>query len=355
MDKAGRLKKFLRSKTITLVIILLVIVLFFWYVSPKHSYLSVRNITSILNSMVLYILFAVGVSMPILFGEFDLSPGYVGTAAGALMAKLLTEVGVPWYFVVVLCLLLGIAFGILNAVLINKFRIQSFIATLAVGSFLARGVALIVSGGRPINIDEPVIVWVGTYKIGGIVPVAVVISLAVILIYGIILAKTLFGRSIYLCGGGRQAARLAGLNPEKLSYILFANSGMLGALAGIIFAARLKTGDLTGTNSYSFPAVTAVIFGGISFGGGSGNMLGCFLGLLIINGFNNGLTIMRVTSYWQDVASGILLILALTLDYYRNRRPIGTDIPRAERRDRRGGAEKVKETEQAGGRIGTIS
>lgn len=345
MDNAGRVKKFLRSKTVTLVVILLVIVLFFWYVSPKHSYLSVRNITSILNSMVLYILFAVGVSMPILLGEFDLSPGYVGTAAGALMAKLLTDIGVSWYIVVSLCLLLGIAFGILNALLINKFRIQSFIATLAVGSFIAKGVALIVSGGRPINIDESVIVWVGTFKIGGIVPVAVVISLAVILIYGVILAKTKFGRSIYLCGGSRQAARLAGLNPERLSYILFANSGMLGALAGMIFAARLKTGDLTGTNSYSFPAVTAVIFGGISFGGGTGNMLGCFLGLLIINGFNNGLTIMRVTSYWQDVASGFLLLVALTLDYIRNRRPVGTETPRAHRRDPRDAAEKVKETE----------
>jgi ribose/xylose/arabinose/galactoside ABC-type transport system permease subunit len=332
-----------------------VIVLFFWFVSPKHSYLSLRNITSILNSMVLYILFAVAVSMPIILGEIDLSPGFVGTAAGATMAKLLTEVGVPWYAVIPICLLLGIAFGLINALLINKFRIQSFIVTLAVGSFIARGESLIVSGGRPINIEDPVVVWIGTYKIAGIVPVTIVISLAVILIYGIILAKTKFGRSIYLCGGGRKAARLAGLHPERLSYILFANSGMLGALAGILFAARLKTGDLTGTNSYAFPAVTAVIFGGISFGGGSGNMLGCFLGLLIINGFNNGLTIMRVTSYWQDVASGILLLVALTLDYFRNRRSVGSGTPRAQRRDPRVAVEKVKETEQAGGRSGTIS
>ena len=345
MDNTGRVKKFLRSKTLTLVVILLLIVLFFWVVSPKHSYLSIRNITSILNSMVLYILFAVGVSMPILLGEFDLSPGYVGTAAGALMAKLLTEVGVPWYIVIPSCLLLGLGFGILNALLINKFRIQSFIATLAVGSFGAKGVSLIVSGGRPINIEDPVIVSIGTYKIGGIVPVTVVISLVVILIYGIILAKTKFGRSIYLCGGGRKAARLAGLNPERLSYILFANSGMLGALAGILFAARLKTGDLSGTNAYSFPAVTAVIFGGISFGGGSGNMLGCFLGLLIINGFNNGLTIMRVTSYWQDVASGILLLLALALDYFRNNRRGWLESPKVQRRHQRGTAEKVNDTE----------
>jgi ribose/xylose/arabinose/galactoside ABC-type transport system permease subunit len=344
MDNGGRVIKFLRSKIVTLILILLVIVFFFWVVSPKHSYLSLRNITSILNSMVLYILFAVAVSMPIILGELDLSPGFVGTAAGATMAKLLTEVGVAWYVVIPICLLLGIAFGLFNALLINKFRIQSFIVTLAVGSFIARGESLIVSGGRPINIEDPVVVWIGTYKIAGIIPVTVVISLAVILIYGIILAKTKFGRSIYLCGGGRKAARLAGLNPERLSYILFANSGMLGALAGILFAGRLKTGDLAGTNAYSFPAITAVIFGGMSFGGGSGNMFGCFLGLLIINGFNNGLTIMRVTSYWQEIASGILLLLALTLDFFRNRRG-GLETPRAQRRPPLTAGTKTQEAE----------
>jgi len=320
MEIADKTRKFVRSKTFTLFIILLLIILFFWYFSPNHSYLSIRNITSILNSMVLYILFVVGVSMPILLGEFDLSPGYVGTAAGAMLATLLSVSGIPWFIVIIIGLLLGIAFGTINAVLINRFRIQSFIVTLAVGSFLARGVSLIVPSGKPINIDDPVIVWVGTYKIGDIVPVTVIISLLVVIVYGIILAKTEFGRSIYLCGGNKQAARLSGLNPKRISYILFANSGMLGALAGMLFAARLKTGDLSGTNSYAFPSVTAVIFGGISFGGGTGNMLGCFLGLLIINGFNNGLTIMRVTSYWQDVASGVLLLLALTIDFFTNKR-----------------------------------
>ena len=325
MDSTSKTRKFLRSKSFTLLIILLLIVFFFWYFSPNHSYLGVRNITNILNSMVLYILFAVAVSMPIIFGEFDLSPGYIGTAAGATMATLLTATSIPWYLVVLICLALGVVFGIINAVLINEFRIQSFIATLAVGSFIARGVSYIIPSGRPIYFEDPVLGWVGTYKIGifgndNLIPVTVIISLLVIVFYGIILAKSKFGRNVYLCGGGRQAARLAGLKPKKLSYILFANSGMLGALAGILFAARLKTGDLLGTNSYSFPAVTACIFGGISFGGGTGNMMGCFLGLLIINGFSNGLTIMRVTSYWQDVASGILLLIALTIDYFSNRR-----------------------------------
>ena len=332
MNKTVRLKKFLKSKEFTLVCILIVIMAFFWYFSPNHSYFSVRNITNILNSMVLYILFAVAVSFPIILGEFDLSPGYSGTAAGALMTILLSATAVPWFIAVILGLLLGIGFGLLNALLVNKFRIQSFIATLAVGSFIARGVAYIVAEGKTIDITDPVIVWIGTYRIGGLVPITVIISLVVIIIYGIILAKTKFGRSVYLCGGSRQAARLAGLKPKKMSYIVFANSGMLGALGGMLYDARLKSGNLDGTSSYAFPAVTAAIFGGISFGGGSGNMFGCFLGLFIINGFNNGLVILRVSSFWQDVASGVLLLIALTIDYFTSgkagragrRQPSGT-------------------------------
>ena len=195
MDTADKTRKFLRSKSFTLLVILLLIVLFFWFFSPNHSYLGVRNITNILNSTVLYILFAVAVSMPIIFGEFDLSPGYIGTAAGATMATLMTESSLPWYLIVLICLLLGIAFGIINAVLINEFRIQSFIATLAVGSFIARGVSYIIPSGRPIYFEDPVMGWIGTYRIGifgadNLIPITVIISLLVIVVYGIILAKT---------------------------------------------------------------------------------------------------------------------------------------------------------------------
>ena len=323
--------KFFKSKIFILLCFLLLVVFYFWNASTNNSFVSVRNITSILNSMVLYILFAIGVAFVVLLGEFDLSAGYVGTAAGATMAALLAGSAIPWFLVIPVCLLIGIVFGLFNALLVNKFRIQSFIATLAVGSFVARGFSYIVSGGRPINISNPAIEWLGTYRISGVVPVTVVISLALIIVYGIILSKTKFGRSIYLCGGNREAARLAGLNPKRLSYILFANSGMLGALAGVLFAARLKSGNLDGTNDYSFPAVTAVIFGGISLGGGTGNMLGCFLGLLIINSFNNGLVIMRVSPYWQGVASGVLLLFALTLDYVLNLYSKKVRIPKNEK------------------------
>jgi ribose/xylose/arabinose/galactoside ABC-type transport system permease subunit len=314
------LKKYFKSNTFTLTILLILIVAFFWAASPGRSYLSLINVTNILNSMVLFTLFAIGEALLIISGSVDLSPGYIGTASGALMTAVLANTGLPWFVALLLGLALGCVFGLINALLVNELGFQAFIATLTVGSFVAKGFAYILVDGKVIPIKNRVIVWIGTGRLFGIVPFTVILSLLMILIYGIILAKTVFGRTIYLCGGNSQAARLAGLNPRRLSYILFANSGVLGALAGILYDARLKSGNLDGTNNYAFPAVTAVILGGVSFGGGTGNMFGCFLGLLIINSFNNGLTVMGVTPYWQSVASGVLLLLALTLDYLANRR-----------------------------------
>jgi len=328
--------RFIRSRAFLLTILLVLMIAFFWYFSPNNSYLRITNIVSILNSMVLFMTFAVAVSFPILLGEFDLSPGYIGTAAGAVLATILYETGIPWFVAVIVCLIMGIVFGLINALLINKFLIQSFIATLAVGSFIARGISLIVPSGRTLRIDHPVFDWIGDTRIWGIVPVTVVMSLIVIIVYGIILSRTDFGRSIYLCGGNRQAARLAGLNPKRLSYIVFANSGMLGALAGVLLAARIKTGNLDGTNAYAFPTVTAAIFGGISFGGGSGSMLGCFLGLLVLCSFQNGLQIMRFSPHWQSIAAGALLLLALSLDYISRRRTMKLEVKKMSKTTEKG-------------------
>jgi ribose/xylose/arabinose/galactoside ABC-type transport system permease subunit len=292
----------------------------FWAFSKNHSYLGLINIRNILNSMVIYTLLAVGGGFVIIAGEIDLSPGYVGTTAGAVMAALLSDTGLPWFVAVPLCLGIGVAFGIVNAFLINELKIQSFIATLAIGSFVAGGLSYIVVGGKTLEITDEVITLIGTGRIAEFIPYTIIISIAVILIYGIILAKTKFGRSVYLVGGGKEASRLAGISPRLMSYILFANSGMLGALAGILYDARLKAGNLVGTNHYVFPALTAAVLGGLALGGGKGDMLGCFLGLLIISGFNNGLVILGVSPFWQNVASGLLLLLALTLDYFTKRR-----------------------------------
>ncbi len=307
--------RFMKTKIFTLLLLLAVVVVFFQFMSPGNSFLSATNIKNILDSMVIYMLFAIGSGMLIISGYIDLSPGFIGVFAGIMVGSLL-GIGMPWYLSAFLCIAAGAVFGLFNALLIDMLRIQAFIATLATGSFIAKGIAMLITNGGVLTISDPAIVWMGSGKLPGGIPVAIIISLTLMIIFGVILSKTKFGRSIYLCGGNMTAARFSGLNPRKLTYILFAINGALGALAGVIYSGRMLIANFTGTSNYAFPAITAAILGGISFGGGSGGMFGCFLGLLIINGFNNGLTIIGVPPYWQSVFSGVLLLLALAFDYF---------------------------------------
>ena len=135
--------------------------------------------------------------------------------------------------------------------------------------------------------------------------------------FGIILAKTRFGRSIYVIGGNKEAARLAGLNPQKISSMLFMITGALAALGGIILAARMNSGQPAAANGLEFDAITAAILGGIAFTGGVGTLFGTVLGVLILQGFNTGLIMMNVPSFWQLVAKGMLLFIALAFDLLR--------------------------------------
>lgn len=314
-----KLDKFRKSNLFPLVVLLLIIIFFFQLASPNFAYLKVANIRNILSAMVLYTLLSIAVGLLIIFGEIDLSPGYTGAVPGVILAAILAKGALPWYVVIVICLLTGVAFGLLNAVLVNELKIQSFIATLATGSFVAGGLTYIVVDSKTVFFDDDAVKFIFTGRIGGVVPITIIIALLAIVIYGVILAKTKFGRSIYLCGGNRDAARLAGINPKKISYILFINSGFLGAVCGVVYTGRIMAGNLIGPANYTFPAITAAILGGFSFGGGTGNMLGCFLGLAIMNGFNNGLIIMSVSPFWQSAASGAILLLALTVDYFSSK------------------------------------
>jgi len=316
----ARIDRFTMSNLFPLVILVVLIVILFQLISPNFSYLKVANIRNILSTMVLYTLLSIAVGLLVIFGEIDLSPGYTGGVAGVILAGILSVGGGPWYLVIVLSLLAGIGFGLVNAVLVNELKIQSFIATLATGSFIGRGLTYIIVDSKTVFFDNETVKTIFTGRIGDVFPYTIIIALVAIVVYGIILGKTKFGRSIYLCGGNRAAARLAGINPRKISYILFANSGFLGALAGVVFTGRIMAGNLIGPSNYTFPSITAAILGGFSFGGGTGNMLGCFLGLLIMNGFNNGLIVMGVSNFWQSAASGAILLLALTVDYFSSKR-----------------------------------
>jgi ribose/xylose/arabinose/galactoside ABC-type transport system permease subunit len=318
-SSATWIKKFIRSKMFTLLLLLILIIVFFTIVT-NGQYIGLRNIKNIFASLTVAALLTIGAGCLIISGQMDLSTGALGTSAALVFGTFLTTMGMPWPVALLLALILCALFGLMNAALINELGFPGFITTMASAS-IATGAGLIVTGAKAVKISDEVIVYIGTGKIfNGFLPISIFIALAAFIGFGVMLKKTKFGRSIYLVGGNAQAARLAGLNPKRVSYILFANSSVMGGLAGILLAASLKSATNAGVTGNQFTGMTAAILGGVSFGGGAGGMGGAFMGLLILNAFNNGMTtIPGLDSFWRMAASGALLLFALTLDVVSQR------------------------------------
>lgn len=312
------MKKFVKSKMFTLLIFLALLVLVVTLASGGN-FIRIANISQILDQMFVTAMLTIGAAMLLISGQLDLSTGAVGTMAGMMCAFLLKNAQWPLVPTLIITLALSAVIGILNAVLINEFRFPGFIATLATAS-IAEGITYMFTGGITINMTNEVIKTVGSGKIGGVLPISVVVLIAAFFIYGMILSRSKFGRYVYLIGGNLTASHLAGVNTKKISYILFVNSSILGALAGIILSGRVSSAVSTGIMAQQFAGITAAILGGVAFGGGAGGMGGAFMGLLILTAFSNGMVVLRFDPYWRQVVSGLILLFALMLDFISSRR-----------------------------------
>jgi len=301
-----------RTKMIALVSLLAAIVVIYTIISGGR-FVSPKNTRNILQSTVVVSLLTIGAGTLMIAGYIDLSLGGIGSMCAMLTAYLL-KVDVPWPVAVLAGLAMGGIWGAFNAVLVNELRFQPFIATLATAS-ITLGFASIISGGKQIDIFEPALKVIGGGRLFDFIPYSLIISLFALLVYGVMLKNTKFGRSVYLIGGNPDASRLAGLRPKRVSYLLFINAGCLAALAGILLAGRLQTANTVGISSSQFSGITAAVLGGISFGGGVGGMGGALIGILILSCFNNGMTVVDVSPYWQTIASGLLLLFALMVDF----------------------------------------
>lgn len=282
----------------------------------KNSYFSKNNIMNILVSCSVVGLVAIGETYLMIAGQIDMSCGSVSAFSGVLVALLLQD---GWGMVpaILVTLLVGVVIGLVNAFLVTKMEISFFIATLATQSIF-RGLAFIIGGGKSIGVSNQAFLKIGTTRILGIY-LPIIIFLVFFLVFALILAKTRFGRSIYMVGGNKTAARLAGIQPKKVVGGLFVLSAVMAALGGIILAARMNSGQPSASEALAFDAVTGCVLGGIAMSGGIGNMTGAFIGLLIMQGFNNGLSVLGVQSFWQEVAKGLLLIVALAFDLLRRK------------------------------------
>lgn len=313
-DKPKILKMIGGDKLVLIAAIVLVFVLF---TTLNKNFLSWTNIVNILVAASLVGMVAIGHTYLIIAMQNDLSPGSLAALSGVTVALLL-KANVPIIIAIPITLCVGALVGVFNAWMVNKIHIEAFIATL-VSQMIVRGAAYIICDGKPVSISNQSFNKLGSARVLDI-PVAVWLMLICILIFGFILAKTKFGRSVYAIGGNIQAARLAGLNPERIILICFIMIGVLTSMGGIVFSARMNAGQPAANINLEFDAITAVILGGVSFAGGVGDMTGTFIGIILIQAFNTGLTMVNVSSFWQYVARGALLLFALTSDYLRKKR-----------------------------------
>lgn len=304
------------------ILIALAIIILFWSLSPATSsvFLQTKNILNVLRQISTNALLACGMTMVIILGGIDLSVGAIIALSGCVSAGCVLFYNLPVVVSMVIGILIGVAFGALNGILICKTTIPPFIVTLATMN-IARGLSKVYTGGNPLGVSNDEWKFIGAGYTAGI-PNPVWIMLVVLVISSIILNKTKFGRHLYAVGGNIRAARFSGINVEKTQFIVYVLSGLLAGLAGIITASRMYTGSPNAGDSAEMDAIAAVIVGGTSMSGGIGNIGGTFIGCLIIGFINNGLNLMNVDSFWQYVIKGVVILSAVLIDFLRSKRKI---------------------------------
>ncbi len=312
----SRIKKTLLSENTGLIIALFAMVVVFGLIEP--NFISTRSFKNILTFASLTGLIAIGESMLLIGGYMDLSPGSTAAFAG-VSAALFLQAGIPTPIVIVLVILIGALVGVCNAFFVTQLKISPFIVTLAAQSIL-RGFSYIISNGEAILISDKSFLSMGKGGFGEFFTFPILILGVAFIIFAIVLKRTRFGREIYIVGGNPTAARLSGISTKKTTYKLFIIMGVLAAIGGMVLAARMNSGQPQACLNLEFDGITAAILGGVAMSGGFGAMSGTLIGLFILQGFNSGLIMVNVQSFWQLVARGALLLLALSFDFLRSKK-----------------------------------
>ncbi len=306
------LKTAVKDKIGLILALILIIVIF--SVLTDYKYFTKDNVINILIASSIVGVVVIGECFLLITGHVDLSPGSVAAFSGVLVAILLSK-NVPLLLAIPIVIIVGLCIGYLNSIFVNKIKLEFFIATLASMSIF-RGLAYIICGGKAVFVTNKTFLKLGAGRIGGI-PIPVIIFIVMFVIFTIVLSRTRFGRNVYMVGGNATAAHLAGINAQKIRTKLYMMTSGFAALGGIIMAARMSSGQPMSSEGLEFDAVTAVVLGGVAMSGGVGTLGGALIGLFIMQGFNNGLMMLNVPSFWQTVSRGLLLVAALSFDYVR--------------------------------------
>jgi ribose/xylose/arabinose/galactoside ABC-type transport system permease subunit len=288
----------------------------FFSIASSHFF-DTTNFENIGRAIAIIGIVAAGETVVIISGGFDLSVGSTMAAAGMIAAYLVNHGnGLVVGFGV--ALLAGVFIGLVNGALVSYVRINPLIATLGMLS-VVRGLGFVVSSGKDVITENETFLTIGTGSVLGI-PTIVVVLIVVFLAVGAVMPRTRFGRYAYAIGSNSRAATLAGVPVKRTRLQFYALCGALAAVGGVVTVARTGVGQPSANLGAELDIITAVILGGTSLNGGRGRLAGTFLGLLVLGVLNNGLILMSVPSYWQQVVKGVILLLAVTYDELRNTR-----------------------------------
>lgn len=283
-----------------------------------QNFFSYDNFLNILRTVSTNSFLAIGVMMAIMLAGIDLTGGSLIALSGCITVITMTAINVPIWLAVILGCLTGLVVGLVNGLVISYTGMHPFIVTLAMQS-ICRGIAYLVANGSPVSTSDDSFSEIGNGYLGPI-PLPIVYMVIFLVLQFLLLNKTRIGRHVYAVGGNRTAAKYSGINIHKVEIMVYSISGLLAGFAGVVLASRMSSGQPAVGVGFETDAIAAAVLGGTSFFGGTGTVGGMFIGVLVIGVINNGLNLMHVNSFWQYVAKGAIILIAVYVDMYRTQK-----------------------------------
>lgn len=309
-------KQFKENQNLGTIVALIILIVFVSVLNP--AFLQVNNLLNLMRQLIINGFIALGMTFVILTGGIDLSVGSTLALTSAIFAGLL-QGGMPTILAILTALGLGLILGLVNGILITKGKLAPFIVTLATMTIF-RGLTLVYMDGRPIAgpKDDFAFQFLGKGQFFGI-PFQVILFIIAYLILWILLTKTSYGRKIYAVGGNEKASFISGIKIDKVKILVYVISALMAVLSGLVLTSRLNSAQPTAGSAYEMDAIAAVVLGGTSMTGGSGSLTGTLIGILILGVLNNGLNLLGVSSFYQQIVKGVVILIAVLIDRKRNK------------------------------------
>jgi ribose/xylose/arabinose/galactoside ABC-type transport system permease subunit len=299
----------------TLSLVLSFVLLSLFFGSQTEHFFTRGNVETIARTLAVVGIAAIGMTLVLITGGVDISVGSVAALAGVLTSLLWLGHDIPLGVSTALALLGGALVGFFNGATVSFLKVNPLITTLATFS-IVRGLAFVLSEGQTNLLSNPAFNYIGRGNLFEL-PFSLVLMLFLYALFGLVLRFTQFGRNLYAIGGSAERSRLAGIDVTRHLLVVYTLSGFLAALAGIITTSQLASSAPRAATGLEFTVITAVVLGGTSLAGGKGTLLGTLVGVIILRTLNNGLVLMGVSSFYQEVARGVVLLLAVSVDQIR--------------------------------------